>query len=524
MERFKGLQEIFLINKNKCLKKLLIISILLTFNLLYSVCSSSQDLSNEESPLLMLEDVFQLIEQNHPKLQEEKLEIPLANAERTRAKSAFIPTIRNRFFIGDYDDEDGSDEESIANSSEINWQSPFALEFFGGFRTTTDDILASEKLAYPADSKGFLDTVRKQELKSPASTEGIFGLRVPLLEGLLIDKSRTEWKISALKQKTANYKISIERGNLLKKAGELYWKWVKEGINYRTAENLLSLAKERRDFVQKSVNAGLSPEIALTEVQSQILNREASTKLAEQKFQQASIKLKNFLWQENGDIIELKKTNAPNSIKNPKKIPLKLEEEHKLLALQQRPELENFNLELQQLQAKLKLAKNELLPKLDFELTAGQNISRVDGGASIRGSVFTELPIVPLKELSKVQKIETKIQQIELKRKNQKVMIENEIQEALVGIRNSSKRVKLNEENLLMLQRLADGERKRYILGNSTLFLVNQREIAYNRGQIQLVNALADYQIFLNDYQYSIGALSFSKNRTNWYVLLEEEE
>ncbi|HEY9886386.1 MAG TPA: TolC family protein [Vampirovibrionales bacterium] len=467
--------------------------------------------------VLSLEKLFDYIDTYHPSFNATKEEANLAQAKFQKAQSVFIPNIRNRFQLSAFEEAGFKKKELFDETLELSWQSPFGVEIIGGFRSVSDGPLSTDALTYPSDKKAYLDTVRKQSIKTTANTEALFGFKVPIARGLLTDEYRTDYKVQKIEKKIADNKILQKRSDVFFKAAQEYWKWVEAGLIMKANQEIYNLAENRQNWIKERVLAGLDPSINLVEANSQLFSRKTKVNLSEQKFKQASVELTNFLVFENKEKVMLSKKNLSDDIPLPKRIPSELQKSHKLAVLSFHPDLKTFRLKIEQEKKKLRLARNSLLPKLDFEVLAGQDVGRSNGNTSIRGAIFSELPLIPLEAKANINEATSKIKQNELNLEQERLKVLNEIQKAVLALENSEQRYQLSKENINNLQKLKDGELLRFKLGSSNLFLVNQRENSFLKGQVELIEALTDFQMALINYRYAIGEWANPNFEENWY-------
>jgi outer membrane protein TolC len=72
--------------------------------------------------------------------------------------------------------------------------------------------------------------------------------------------------------------------------------------------------------------------------------------------------------------------------------------------------------------------------------------------------------------------------------------ISTEVLDALSAINTAYGRYQAAEQEVVLAQRLEEGERTRFQLGDSTLFLVNQRERATAEARSKLIEIQAEYE------------------------------
>jgi len=479
--------------------------------------------NSDQQPLNVLEltDVFNLIDAFHPSLKSSELNMQNARAELMSAWSTFIPSYKQRGVLADYLDSKYKRQQELSSINEITWQSPFAIELVGGLRVSSQSLLPSDTLEYPG-SKAYLTNIKRTRLSGFTDGEVFLGLRMPLLRGLLIDSHRATLKKAKLENPLAEISIRIKRAELFLKGAEKYWDWVATGLQYEVAENLLEIAKVRTTGIEDRVKEGANPPIDAVEAQSQVNSREENLAKARRNFEKESIALSIYLWESDLSYMTPNKQHLPRYIPEPISIPESIIDEHLALSLNDRPELRRIELNQKQEQINLRLARNEMLPKLDFEVLPIQDLNRLDGGSNIIGSIHLDLPAYPLKAKSQVLKTKTKIEKNKLELNLTQAQIKNEVRDALSFLETSRERANRAREAFEKLKQVAEGEQLRFKYGGSNLFLLNQREAAAAESENKLIEALADHQKALARYRYAIGEWSIPDFDDSWLLRLAQ--
>ncbi len=488
----------------KRLKKSLFLTLII---LLFSLSSGGKAETNNSSYILKLEDILSGIDYYHPSLKTAELKRQEAKAQLMSSQSNFIPRLGNRFTPETYINEKSKRKNAFSDYGEVTWQSPYAFELFGGVRYTSRDLLPSDTFTYPGN-KGYLTTVKSSKLGDYTGSEALLGLRLPLFRNLLIDEFRGDLQKAKIELSVAELDVLQKRAELFLKASEKYWDWVSAGLKYSIAESLLDIAFLRAGGIAERVKEGANPPIDLIEAESQIASREENIAKVRRDFEKESINLSLYLWKSENSFERPARNNLPEKIDEPSLIDKDLQEKHLSLSLARRPEMLRLNLEKQQEKINLKLAKNNLLPKIDLEIMPGQNLNDIDEGPNLMGSINLDIPLYPLKARSEILKAQTKLQKLNLNSSERNGQIKTEIENALSYMETSYQRVIKAQETLEKLKALESGEQTRFQYGNSNLFFLNARESAATDSENKLIDALADHQKAVANYNYAIGKWS----------------
>ena len=94
-----------------------------------------------------------------------------------------------------------------------------------------------------------------------------------------------------------------------------------------------------------------------------------------------------------------------------------------------------------------------------------------------------------------------KLEQLDQKLRFAQDRVAVEVRDAVSAIEAALGTLELTRAELDAAQRLAEAERERFELGDSTLFVVNLRELSAADARLKVVGALAAYYSALASYQ-----------------------
>ncbi len=426
---------------------------------------------------LTLTDVLTAVEANYPKLQSADATRLAADAKLTEKAGAFDP-----IFFGDSEyvrynnsSKPGTLAHYFAHDVGIEFPTPLGLKVYAGARMTEGKV--------------------KSPL-SPTSRDGeyFFGLKLPLLRGLGINEKAAQLRQARLMLPQADAEFQAVRLETLQKAAVSYWDWSAAGERLRIARALLSLADVRARAVSQEVDAGARAGIELVEATQEVQRRTEALRKAERDLQKEAYKLSLFLWDSSGG-----PAGVPTEPMLPKLPPpagpldAAVVTQAEQDALQRRPELKILDQSRKAVEIDLKLARNLRLPQLDFGITPG-----VDNGRGGADSLKTEIALtVPLRQRTadgRVEQARLKLRKLDLDLQLERRRIRVEVLDLANAVQQTDARHRAAEQELRLAQQLEEGERERFRLGDSTLFLVNQRERATAEAAVKVISLQAEYQ------------------------------
>jgi outer membrane protein TolC len=104
-----------------------------------------------------------------------------------------------------------------------------------------------------------------------------------------------------------------------------------------------------------------------------------------------------------------------------------------------------------------------------------------------------------------LQNAEARLGQIEQRERFQRDQVTADVRDAASAVKAAFERSRVVSEELDITRRVEDAERLRFELGDSTLFVLNQREQATAESAIREANALADYFRAYAAYELAIA-------------------
>jgi len=335
------------------------------------------------------------------------------------------------------------------------------------------------------------------------------GARVSLLRGRETDKFRTDLQNARITGRKAieDYRASVL--SIKADAAEAYLEWLYWVRVERVYANLLKIAQARQVAVQKSVDAGQLPAIALSENQQLITGRQATLLDVQQSLLSARMALSLFLRDQQGQVIDpIFGRGAGFADLRP--FAARQPGEWSDYVFDQRPDIQALRLENQRLRNKLALAENDLQPDLEL----GYEISGDFGdGSPSREGVDNILSLnfnVPL-AFSAARGAEARAK-AELTGLSARLrLIEDQvglglemIRRALVAARDQ---IRVGEENVHLTAKLRVAEEQRFLAGNSNFFQLNAQETQLANSQLVLIDAERNRDVALVRFYRVTGAV-----------------
>lgn len=334
----------------------------------------------------------------------------------------------------------------------------------------------------------------EQDLLTLSRGEWSAGVRLPLLRNRETDERRTDLLLARLSVELADASIEKQRLKLLEEAAKSYWDWVAAGAKVEVAEALLELAEARIAQVEEAAAAGEIAEIEIADNQRAVLERRSAVVSANRELQNTAFELSLFLRDGQGQPVVAGRERLPD-FPEPEAVPAAQLSLDVSEALDRRPEVAGTLVELSQNGAELGLARNQLLPEIDFTAKYGRDSgvgSITKRGSELMAGVTLTSPFQRRKAKGAVAMQQAKREQLGQKLRFARNRIEVEVRDAHSALEAALERLSLARQEQTVAQRLAEAERERFELGDSTLFVVNLRELSAAGARLKVASALAD--------------------------------
>jgi outer membrane protein len=437
---------------------------------------------------------YELIRQNHPLVKQATLFSEEARQLLLQARGAFDPKIVSTY-----------DRKEFGNDLYYDhWQNKLAVPLWpGGI-----DLVAS----YDVNRGRYINP----EERTPASGLSGIGLTVPIGQGLLIDARRNAVRQARLMQNLAEADRVKQVNKTLFDAAKTYWEWF---LAYRQQQLLIEgyeLADRRFLALRERALLGEAAMIDTTEalitVQDRLLQRQ-QTNLEEQN---ARLRVSTFLWNNNGQPVELPEGARPQDalliIPDTSILRLLLEQ-----ADRQHPDLLKLAAKNQQLVLEERFRRAMIQPQIMLNASLLSETPTVDTGYDW-GSYYSFRPqnhkigvdfVFPLflrKERGKLREVQVKNEQVILEQQHTGRLIGNTVQTAYNQLRVLADQASLQQQTIQNQQTLLTAEQQKFDLGESSLFLVNARETKLIDLRLKGEELKTKYQKALAELYFAAGS------------------
>ncbi|MEZ4575518.1 MAG: TolC family protein [Vampirovibrionales bacterium] len=435
--------------------------------------------ASNKLPVMKFEDYLLLVEENHPSLRIAGINQQISRAKRIEKQGAFDPAINSKTTFNRFNSTSdiGADQEAFETVSALEFVTRQGTKVSLGYMLSDGDIKTPVK---PTGDGG----------------EPYFKLAVPLIRGAFVNPKSTEEKQAFLLEDQAAYKVYLKRLEVLLKATSAYWKWVSAERALAVEEQLLELANVRLTMVERRAKEGDLAAIDVVEAGQEVQKRQGRLARAQRNLQEATLILALYLWDANGDPLPtVKVQQSPGLASVDEKPEHTILKASKIDALQFRPELSILDLSRSITKLDKKLAFNQLLPQLDAILEPGYELGANGIDNTYRIGAQVSIPLRRRTARGRLDQAKLTLERLSVQERQLIRSIFVQVEDVYSQLITLYDRIQAATQEVELAETMAHGERTRYSLGDSTLFVVNRRERSAAQARIKLIKLKADYAV-----------------------------
>ncbi len=348
-------------------------------------------------------------------------------------------------------------------------------------------------------------TQEYNNIKTGDDGEVLLGVKIPVFSvANNTNKRKLDLDSSRLDTRKMDYKAQDNLRLLYSKIIEGYYELLFYHQNKGLVTKLLDKARRRVSIIEKRVDAGSLPQIALLEANQQVLNREQRLLVTKNQYENA---LSSFLKYLNIDVEYFNQTYTLPLLSDLKEndIPPEVSFEK---ALENRPDLKVYANEIKKLDLENTFTSISKYPNLDIGVYGVHDFEYENGFKITLGMDF---PLERRKYTGKSLEIKKSRQNVQKEKEQQIIMIKTDLQIIKNSMGTLLHNIDNSEKEVDLVQKLEDAEEKKYLLGSGNLFMLNQREIYTLQIKKKLLQYNLDYLRLVQESNKVMG-ISFEHN------------
>jgi outer membrane protein TolC len=417
---------------------------------------------------------YEIVLKNHPMAKQAQLQTQFGEKAILYAQGGFDPKIFTHTLQKNFN------STAYYNLIHSGLKVPtwYGLEFKGGFESNQGAFLNPEE-------------------KTPSSGLVYAGATVNIGKGLFIDERRAELFKAKVYFQSTFFEQKLQLNELIYESGYAYWDWFLSFHSMKILEEAFQLANVRYDAVKQTAELGDRAQIDVVEAGLQVQNRESMLLSFQAEFKNSGFKISTFLWNEQQIPLDLDSLTSPIKIEILEKDSLSLLSNQEIdTAITNHPYLQVTNFKIKGLEIERRLKREQLKPELAVNYNflnqpiqnnpfANMSINNYKWGLTF------EMPIFLRKERGDLAKTNLKLQEERFNLENSKAYIEFKIRTAQIEYNNAMDQLEIFQKTVIDTKRLLDAEKEMFETGESSLFLINARELAYIQAKLKWVESMA---------------------------------
>ena len=425
---------------------------------------------------LTMQEFMAMVQEYHPFARQANLILEEGQAELLRARGGFDPKLEV-----DYDRKKfkGTEYYDRLNAA-FKIPTWYGIEFKAGFEDNSGEFLNPEAVV-PDD--------------------GLYsaGVSVSLAQGLLINERMATLRQARFFQEQTLQDQILATNDILYDAGLAYLDWLQASMELEVYREFRDLAVVRLEGVRLSYEAGDKPRIDVVEARVELGKRELSLRQAVLNFQKAQLMASSYLWIQDVpvQIEDDVQPVVPVSIINGAQI-------GQLPNLGTHPKILSLEAKARILAVDTRLKRNKLLPKVDLEYNfLNEEYDDLPGfsTADYKSGLRISFPVFLRRERGDLRLARIKQESLQLELEATTWNLTQKIAALNAEVFNLTDQVLLASEVLEDNNELVRGERRKFELGDSSLFLVNSRESKLVDTQLKAIAV----QLKLLESQLTLG-------------------
>ena len=419
----------------------------------------SLSLFSQQSVVLNLEDFLDLVNKNHPVMKQANLLDDQAEANWMKARGSFDPVISSSYGQKSFDGKN-------------------YYQKFDGILKIPLRFGVDLEMGYETNEGSFLN----DENTVPENGLAYAGIRIPLGSGLFYDERRLILDQAKLYEESNALDRIQMINNLLFEALLSYLDWQFQVGNARILEEAVAIVVQRLDNIRASFQVGDRPAIDTIEASQNLRTRNIDLIKARQDLAKSRQSLNNFLWREDLLPLELENEVVPESIDEDRWIDrintLRLGLNEILAKI---PALRNYDLDRRYLEIERRLTREFLKPQVDLKVHPLIRLDSEDELFSTSANdyllgVNISYPVFTRKNRGDLQLINYDLQNNQWAYDNKRQETTTKIENMFTNLQFLAESIDLVKENIRDSEVLLNTEYEKFEIGESSMFLINNRE------------------------------------------------
>lgn len=430
------------------------------------------------------DEYYNQVVNSNPLVLEAKYEITAAEAELFGARGLFDPILSGGFNLKTQDAKDK------LNDLDLSLEIPFASMF--GPKVKAEMRRAIAESTNPAD-------------RTSTPFDASIGVSLPLGQGIFTDPKRNKLFQAEIKPEIGQAKFQQKRNKILAEALSLYWKWAESYQQVQIAQNLVLLAEDRAQQLRDRAKAGDIAAMDSLEANLEVVFRNGKLLEKQQAYEQASVSLQVYVWDNNQQQTPL--PGIPEGFQSVVRLTEQEIESARGDAKLLRPEVKLLQLERNVAKLDLNLANEFLRPNINANLDLMMYGLGGIGPGNLKFGLSMSQPILFRQARSQEELANIGIKRIDLQSLQMDASVTADVNFYATAVNRTYDQIQVLITEVSLATQLLNYEKERLIAGETSLFLVNQRERFLATSQEKLAKEQSNYFVALIYLRWARGTI-----------------
>ncbi len=335
------------------------------------------------------------------------------------------------------------------------------------------------------------------------------GVTVPVLQGMFIDERRAALQRSFVDRQNFDNDARLLLNDILLNASKFYWQWVQLKNQKEIIEEAISLAEDNLSNFIIAFEQGDKPAVDTLEASLQLQNLSIQNQQLENDLEVARLNLFTFLWEENQQPI-VEESISPTPV-SPVSAPYVDSLRTTLpLFIQEHPVIRTYELKMQDLRIKNRMLREKMKPKLDLKYNVLQNpdnnISEVRGLDNYNWGLKFSVPLLLRTERGSLKMNELEVENNNFLLQQKRLEILNKARLYENTFQNIDTQLQSYQQIVVQYNQLLQAELRKFEMGESSIFLINSRQMSLVNAQLKYVELQSKYRYYFRQWLHSLGA------------------
>ncbi len=336
-------------------------------------------------------------------------------------------------------------------------------------------------------------------IKTGKNGEFIAGAKIPLISLLnRIDKRRLQVGLAEMNLAKTDFVYKEEMRSFYFTLMSNYYSLLYDKELFELSKEILEKTQKRELFLKKSVLQGNLPKVTLLEASQQIINAKQNNISAKRAYENTTVAFLKYLNLSKEEFeasyhfpilpdIHQSRFNIDDALSS---------------ALKYRPDIQMLNTEIEKLHLENKNNERKKYPEFNVGLYGVYDVNDKSG---FKVSLDMSFPVAQSQYSGKSAEIKESIKLVSNAKSLQLLEMKTDLLSVINSLHTLVENIQNSQEEITLLEELERVENKKYLLGSSTLFLLNQRETLTAKAQKKVLRYKLEYQLLYQSYKRIIS-------------------